>query len=233
MKDSTTAIYIKTNICVTLFIIKGNGIKGRKNGESVMENRTEARKRNEENAKKAAEAWAKGLIKEALKREEVEDYIYEFRWEFVNENSKQCILRVYLLWAAQVYGCSKEDMETLYKKGYRYIHKVEPQVDAIEIRTFDMNFDETASHEIWLHKFIPHFIMKTIQQDCYPPILLEEYDQLEETQKEKIEKELFSEIKKQAEEKNNEGMEQEEMLKKVQQMFPEVYKGLIKNCVVE
>lgn len=198
-----------------------------------MESRAEARKRNEENAKKAAEKWAKRLIKEALEREEVEDYMYEFRWELASEKSLQCVLRLYLLWAAQVYGCKKEDMETLYQKGYRYLHKLEPDISALETRTFDMTIDENASQEMWLHKFIPHFIMKTIRLDCYPAVLLEGYGQLDQTLKEKVEKELFSEIKKQAEDKNEESMEQEEALKRVQQMFPEVYKGIMKYCVVQ
>ena len=61
------------------------------------------KKNNAQYATECASEWAKKLIKNALEQEEVEDYIYEFRWELINENSLQCVIRFYLLWAALVY----------------------------------------------------------------------------------------------------------------------------------
>lgn len=192
----------------------------------------EAKKNITQNAKEAAQEWAKSLVKELLEQEEVEDYMYEFRWEVAHENSLQCILRLYPLWAALAY-CDKEALEALYRKGYRYIHKLGKDVVVIETRHFDMSIEEAVSEEAWVVRFIPLLIKRTIEEDRYPVMLLNEYDQVERQLKGKIRQELFRQLEDEYDAQKDNGVKQEAFFNRMQDLFPAIYENWMKATVRE
>ena len=86
-----------------------------------MEDLKKARKNKEE---KKFYNWMNHLVTNALEKDEVEDYFYEYRWEFIDEDSKRMWVGLYSLWSAILNKRSKEEIEALYQKGYRFIHKL-------------------------------------------------------------------------------------------------------------
>lgn len=195
-----------------------------------MEDLKKARLKEEE---KKYKAWMNGLVTNALKEEEVEDYPYEYRWEFYNEDSKRLWVCLYPLWAARVMGRSKEEMEALYQKGYRYIHKLRERYTVLEIIDFNWRSEEQYTEEAAVIDNIYSVIVGTIEDDKFPPILLNEYDQVESHVKEKIRCRLFLKMMDEYKAETDEGVKQEAFLQKMEQLFPAVYKDFMGISVTE
>lgn len=195
-----------------------------------MEDLKKARLQEEEEKFKA---WINGLVTNALEQEEVEDYMYEYRWESYDEDTRRLRAGLYPLWAARVMKRSKEEMEALYQKGYRYIHKLKEKYAVIEVMDFNWRIVEEHTEEAMVVENIVIAIKEAIESDTFPPVLLNEYEQLEQHLKEKVRCELFVKMMDDYPVETKIGMKQEEFLQKMEQLFPVVYKDWMGVSVEE
>ena len=76
-------------------------------------------------------------------------------------------------------------------------------------------------------------IVGTIESDAFPPIILQEYDQLEQHLKEKVRCELFVKMMDSYPVETNAKMKQEAFLQKMENLFPAVYKDWMSVSVEE
>lgn len=177
--------------------------------------------------------WMNNLVTNALEQEEVEDFLYEHRWECFDEESRRLWCCLYPLWAARVCKRSKEEMEALYQKGYRYIHKLSQKGYVWEIMGFDWKIVEVYTEEAVVSENVVSVITETIENDRYPAILLNEYDQLERNLKEKVRCELFVKMMDEYGAGKDGGAKQEAFMQKMEQLFPVVYKDWMRVSVTE
>ena len=173
--------------------------------------------------------WMKSLVTDALEKDEVEDFMYEYRWEFVDEERCRMRCRLYPLWAAIRSECSKEDMEALYQKGYRYLHKPSSVGFVLELRDFNMKCEDLITEESMLVENITIAVQAGITGKC-PPILLEEYEQLESYIKDKAISELRGKILLEFSGRYFQE-KKEEFLAKMKEVFPKIYEDCRKDWI--
>jgi len=191
------------------------------------------KKARQQEAEKKFKDWMNSLVTNALEQEEVEDYLYEYRWELYDEDSRRLWCCLYPLWSARVNKRSKEEMEALYQKGYRYIHKLKQNKSVLELMDFNWQKEEVYTEEAMVVENIVVVITDTIECDAFPPILLEEYDQVEQHLKEKVRCELFVKMMDHYPVETKVGMQQDAFLEKMANLFPVVYKDWMSVSVEE
>ena len=183
--------------------------------------------------KEAYDRWARDLLKRLIEQEEVEDYFYEFRKEAEGEDSYQVIIRSYALWEACRLGISKEEIEKLYKKGYRFFQPMENELEiSCYVSDFFWNYKAMSMKKNSILEGIENILMKTIEEDAYPSILFEDYGKSRLIIKPMVIAELFLKMENlgKSEDRDN---AQEVFLDKMEKTVPWIYKDLLSVPVSE